>query len=372
MAQLSLFSSDARPAGLGDLAGLLCGPGRISRFGAGDTARLSVVVPDESRVAELRAEAAARSVPLEVGVAPCGSPELRTTYRRDLAELAAAWIGPDGRKSVPPDLQLDGTLLRLWTLAGGLPDGRGGFLLLLDPDAPWTHERLIAACTRVGLSPARAGYPTCGGTRPCGRHGTEVAAVGLTLPAGIEAAPGGVAAIGAGSSGPPDEPVPVRRAGRDGPADGRAHRGRESGPPAGSEWPDDPWPDSDWPIDEDEPAAVIGGGSPARRTPAGASPGIVPRPGTQPYTEPRTEPRTEPHGEPGGSERGGGDPGSAHVPDLDGAGVPPPAPRECRVSGPALRIGGARRLQRLVELVGAPPGCVPASEWPRYWGRNVA
>jgi hypothetical protein len=379
VAQLSLFSSDARPAGLGDLAGLLCGPGRISRFGAGDTARLSVVVADESRVPELRAEAAARSIPLEVGVAPCGSPELRTTYRRDLAELAAAWTGPDGRKVVPPDLQLDGTLLRLWSLAAGLADDRGGYLLLLDPDAPWTHERLIAAATRVGLPPARAGSPTCGGTRPCARHGTLGP---LLLPA-----PEPAAAAGSGSVNRPGLPPTGEHPAQDGnpeehphdagrtpahrhladrnpvdrnPADGPGPDWTDGGWPE-QDWPEDHWSAEDWPIDEDESGTVIGGGASAPR-PDRAAPDR-PRP---------VAVRTRGPEQPSGHGVIATDATTLHVPDLDGAGVPPPAPRECRAAGPALRISGTRRMQRLAELVGAPPGGVPAAEWPRYWGRNIA
>jgi hypothetical protein len=358
VAQLSLFSSGARPTGLGDLAGLLCGPGRISRFGAGDTARLSVVVTDESRVPVLRAEAAARSIPLEVGVAPCGSPELRTTYRRDLAELAAAWIGPDGRKVVPPDLQLDGTLLRLWSLVAGLADDRGGYLLLLDPDAPWTHERLIAAATRVGLPPARAGSPTCGGTRPCARHGT----LGPLLPADLALAAAAAPVSGDTTGpGPRDEHVPEEH-----PHDpGRDPARRHVADPADwadpdwpeGDWPTEDWAAEDWPMGEDEPGIVIGGGSSAPHRPTAA---VVPRPVAVRPREP----------EPSGA--GAPETAPAHVPDLDGAGVPPPAPRECRAAGPALRISGARRIQRLVELVGTPPGGIPTTEWPRYWGRNIA
>jgi hypothetical protein len=383
VAQLSLFSSDARPAGLGDLAGLLCGPGRISRFGAGDTARLSVVVADESRVPVLRAEAAARAIPLEVGVAPCGSPELRTTYRRDLAELAAAWTGPDGRKVVPPDLQLDGTLLRLWSLVAGRADDRGGYLLLLDPDAPWTHERLIAAATRVGLPPARAGSPTCGGTRPCARHGT-LGPLPLPDPEPAAAAgPGDLTRLGlaphdeypAHDENPGEQPHDAgrppalrRSAGRHSAGRNPAGRNSADGPGADradggwpeEDWPEDHWSAEDWPIDEDESGTVIGGGVPAPR-PERAAPGR-PRPVAVRARGP----------EPAGHGLGAPDATSLHVPDLDGAGVPPPAPRECRAAGPALRIGGTRRMQRLAELVGTPPGGVPAAEWPRYWGRNIA
>ena len=40
--------------------------------------------------------------------------------------------------------------------------------------------------------------------------------------------------------------------------------------------------------------------------------------------------------------------------------------------GPALRISGTRRMQRLVELVGPVPDHLAASDWPRYWGRKAS
>jgi hypothetical protein len=50
--QLSFWSADARPRALGDLEGLLCGPGRVELFGRGSAARITVVlgpppVPEE-------------------------------------------------------------------------------------------------------------------------------------------------------------------------------------------------------------------------------------------------------------------------------------------------------------------------------------
>ena len=45
--------------------------------------------------------------------------------------------------------------MRLWALAAGRPDERGGYLLALDPHAPQTHLPLIAAATRLGIPPAR-------------------------------------------------------------------------------------------------------------------------------------------------------------------------------------------------------------------------
>lgn len=161
---MSLFSAEARPAGMADLVGLLCGPGRIERFGAGDTARLDVPLPWPGRERALRSLAAVRSVTLRpsprarVDGEDDGEDDgvgLRSAYRRDLVGLAREWTCPAGAKRVPPGFQLDGAVLRLWALAAGATDLRGGYVLLLDPCAPWTHGPLVAATTRAGLPPAR-------------------------------------------------------------------------------------------------------------------------------------------------------------------------------------------------------------------------
>lgn len=166
---MSLFSAEARPAGLTDLAGLLCGPARIERFGAGDTARFDVPLPFEGRERALAALASARGVTL----AP-GASGMRSAFRKDLAPLARTWCAADGRKQVPPDFQLDGAALRLWALAAGVGDLRGGHLLLLDPQAPWTHGPLIAAATRAGLPPARLAEGEHGAPGPALRlHGAR-------------------------------------------------------------------------------------------------------------------------------------------------------------------------------------------------------
>jgi hypothetical protein len=86
-----------------------------------------------------------------------GSTTLRTAFRCDLVGLATAWT-EGAVKAVPPDWQLDGATLRLWALAAGRPDERGGYLLALDPEAPQTHLPLIAAATRAGISPARVAH----------------------------------------------------------------------------------------------------------------------------------------------------------------------------------------------------------------------
>lgn len=169
VSQLSLFSADARPGAVTDLAGLLCGPGQIVRFGAGDQARLSVVLPDATRAPAVRAACAAVGIPAQAVVTESGATAVRTAFRCDLVELADAWTR-GAVKSVPGEWQLDGPALRLWALSAGMPDGRGGYLLLLDPHAPQTHLPLIAAATRVGMSPARSGSALrIGGTRRVAR-----------------------------------------------------------------------------------------------------------------------------------------------------------------------------------------------------------
>ena len=172
MPQLSLFSADARPAGVRDLAGLLCGPGRIARFGAGDQARLSIVLADPSRAHAVSAACTATGIAVEPVTTETGATALRTAFRCDLVGLAREWTGTrhcgSDVKAVPRGWQLDGAALRLWALAAGRPDGRGGYLLMLDPHAPDTHQPLVTALTRAGVSPARVGHGTTGEGRADG------------------------------------------------------------------------------------------------------------------------------------------------------------------------------------------------------------
>ena len=155
VSQLSLFSAAARPPRTGDLAGLLCGPGQIVRFGSGDTARLSVVLADPRRAPVIVAVCAAVGIDAEPAVTESGATAVRTAFRRDLVGLAQAWT-QGAVKTVPAGMLLDGAVLRVWMLAAGHWDGRG-VDLLLDPHAPQTHPALIAAATRAGISPARSG-----------------------------------------------------------------------------------------------------------------------------------------------------------------------------------------------------------------------
>ncbi|WP_300012322.1 hypothetical protein [Pseudonocardia sp.] len=171
MPQLSLFSADARPAGVRDLAGLLCGPGQIARFGAGDQARLSIVLADPARVRAVTAACAATGIDVEPVTTESGATALRTAFRCDLVGLAREWTA-GAVKAVPAGWQVDGAALRLWALAAGRPDERGGYLLMLDPQASHTHQPLVAALTRAGLPPARVARSTAlriSGTRRVGR-----------------------------------------------------------------------------------------------------------------------------------------------------------------------------------------------------------
>jgi hypothetical protein len=154
-----MFSADARPAGLHDLAGLLCGPGQIVRFGAGDQARLSIVLLEPARAPAVVAACAAAGVATQAVVTESGATAVRTAFRCDLVGLAREWTG-GAVKSVPAGWQLDGAALRMWALSAGWPDERGGYLLALDQHAPQTHQPLIAAATRAGIPPARIGGGT--------------------------------------------------------------------------------------------------------------------------------------------------------------------------------------------------------------------
>lgn len=183
MVQLSLFSAEARAGGVADLGGLLCGPGQITRFGAGDTARLSVVLAQPHRAAALVAACAATGVDADVARTEDGGVVVRTAFRHDLVDLARQWTR-GAVKEVPPDFQLDGPALRLWALAAGRPDPRGGHLLALDPHAPATHLPLVAAATRAGIAPARVVIDARACEQPAGADaGTCEQSFGRRVPA---------------------------------------------------------------------------------------------------------------------------------------------------------------------------------------------
>ncbi|EME64249.1 hypothetical protein [Amycolatopsis decaplanina] len=149
---ISLFSAEASGPGLADLAGVLCGPGRMTGFGR-TAARLSAVVDEPWRAGALARECRRRGAEAQVSAAECGRPLVRTPFRVDLLPLEQRWNRGEG-KVLPEGFRLDGAMLRMWALAAGSPQGNG-YLLALDPEAPETHERLIAALAQLGV-PAKA------------------------------------------------------------------------------------------------------------------------------------------------------------------------------------------------------------------------
>ena len=177
--QLSLFGAEAADPAVGDLAGLLAGPGRITRMGG--TARISVPVADAWRVHVLVAELARRALPAawEPGYT------VRTAYTSVLTPLAAAWLRA-GMQTPPARLHLDGRRLRLWVAAAGRPD-EGGYLLGLDPGAPHSWPLVGAALAAAGL-PATLTAPAAPATltapaEPPAESGPPVAFAPLTAPA---------------------------------------------------------------------------------------------------------------------------------------------------------------------------------------------
>ncbi|WP_203915281.1 hypothetical protein, partial [Rhizocola hellebori] len=102
--QLVIFSADSARPTLADLAGLLIGPGQVSRMGG--TARVSVAVSQAWRVHALAAEFAVRGLAISWEPSEDGTYWVRTSYSSTLVRLT------------PPSF-LDGPRLRLWFLASG-------------------------------------------------------------------------------------------------------------------------------------------------------------------------------------------------------------------------------------------------------------
>ena len=151
---MSFFSAGARPAEIGDLEGLLCGPGQVVR--QGDAARLSVIVREEWRVGALLL--ALSQLDLDgrtAGAHGGGRTAVRTPFDARLVPLAVRWSG-GGSKRAPADLNLDGPRLRWWAMATGRSEPAGYSLHLGEQDeAVW--PAVGAALVRVGLSAAQIG-----------------------------------------------------------------------------------------------------------------------------------------------------------------------------------------------------------------------
>lgn len=152
--QLSFFSAGARPAGVDDLEGLLCGPGQVVR--QDDVARVSVIVREEWRVGALREALAA--LDLDGGTLDAhaeGGVAVQTPFDGRLVGLATRWSG-GGAKRAPLDLALDGPRLRWWALAAGHSDAQGYVLRLGERDED-VWPAVGAALVRAGIPAAQIG-----------------------------------------------------------------------------------------------------------------------------------------------------------------------------------------------------------------------
>ncbi|MEV5822964.1 hypothetical protein ACFYMB_16620 [Micromonospora haikouensis] len=162
--QLSLFGAEAADPSVADLAGLLAGPGEVSRMGG--TARLSIVLDAAWRVHVLVAELSRRGVAATWEATADGRHLVRTSYASTLAPLALAWLRDPPTagevKRPPAGFHLNGRRLRLWVAAAGAADPPG-FLLRLGAADEHCREPVGAALAAVGLPAvlldAQAGGP---------------------------------------------------------------------------------------------------------------------------------------------------------------------------------------------------------------------
>ncbi|MDG3009366.1 hypothetical protein G4X40_04305 [Rhodococcus sp. D2-41] len=160
MSQLSFFSAETQPPAVGDLAGLLAGPGQVV-LSAGGRARISMVVDADWRATALARLIHQAGLGAEITRSEEGRPLVRTASVPELVQLGRAWT-KGAVKAVPAGWTVGPRGLRAWALAAGRTDGVR-YLLGLDPHAPDTHEPLAAALARVGITSTpvgiRAGGP---------------------------------------------------------------------------------------------------------------------------------------------------------------------------------------------------------------------
>ncbi|WP_343449709.1 hypothetical protein [Micromonospora oryzae] len=162
--QLSLFGAEAADPSVADLAGLLAGPGEVSRMGG--TARLSIVLDAAWRVHVLVAELSRRGVAATWEATADGRHLVRTSYASTLAPLALAWLRDPPTagevKRPPAGFHLNGRRLRLWVAAAGAAEPPG-FLLRLGAADEHCRGPVGAALAAVGLPAvlldAQAGGP---------------------------------------------------------------------------------------------------------------------------------------------------------------------------------------------------------------------
>lgn len=157
MSQLSFFSAESAPPAIADLTGVLAASGQVVLMGsgAGQAARLSVVVDALWRAEALAEMIAEAGLTPEVGHTDENTPLVGTAADRRLIGIAAEWTR-GAVKTVPPQWLPGPRELRAWTLAAGIPEA-DRYLLGLDPHAPDTHSALASAMMRVGMAPTLIG-----------------------------------------------------------------------------------------------------------------------------------------------------------------------------------------------------------------------
>lgn len=153
MSQMSLFSAEIEDPAIADFAGLLAAQGQSVHTSWG--ARVSVVVADQWRAEEICEEIRGAGLEAEIVASEEGHPIARTEANPRITALHRAWTS-GAVKSVPEGWTPTPHALRLWTLAGGRPDG-AHYVLGLDPTAPDTHSALSTALMRIGIAPTLVG-----------------------------------------------------------------------------------------------------------------------------------------------------------------------------------------------------------------------
>ncbi len=186
--QLSFFTAGELPPAVEDLEGLLAGPGHVVRRAA--EARLSIVVGADWRVEALLAAFADRGLTGEATTSLDGRAGARTQFSARLTPLAGRWAR-GAHLAVPDGWRLDGSRLRLWSIAAGRPDDYGYLLQLAEDEGRWAAvgSALHDAGVPGTLIGPRAGGPAY---RITGRRiGRLVELVGPAPPgAGHDAWPG--------------------------------------------------------------------------------------------------------------------------------------------------------------------------------------
>ncbi|MCW2541615.1 MAG: hypothetical protein JWN95_3340 [Frankiales bacterium] len=153
--QFSLFGAEVEDPVVRDLDGLLLAGAAWVRTDRDTAARLSVLVPDQWRVAALALEFAERGFTADTASAPGELTAVRTPITPLLAPEATRWIRGAAAR-LPEDLELSACGLRLWAIAAGRRDDAGYLLGVDDPDGP-IHRAGGSQLSRLGVAAVSVG-----------------------------------------------------------------------------------------------------------------------------------------------------------------------------------------------------------------------